>query len=240
MAQHNPAGLGRIDRPESMVTEIAKRLVDYLLSGAVKPGQRLPSERALAELLGVGRSSLRDAVKPLQLMGLLDVRVGDGMYLKKADSDFLPQVIEWGLLLKATRTLEMVETRLYVEAALATMAAERRSDDELAAMERELAIMKTAPDWTSFTAADTAFHLAVAAAAHNQVLAGILSSIRSLVEVWIGRVVAADPDTSALYEEHRKIFDAVRLKNPGAAGAAMHDHIQRVTELLKQTLAAAD
>ncbi|MGC0366548.1 GntR family transcriptional repressor for pyruvate dehydrogenase complex [Rhodococcus sp. 27YEA15] len=237
MAEHKSTGLERMDRPESMVAEIARRLVDYLLSGAVQPGQRLPSERTLAQLLGVGRSSLRDAVKPLQLMGLLDVRIGDGMYLNQADSDFLPKVIEWGLLLKATRTLEMVETRSYVEVALATLAAERRSDDELASIESELVAMQTAPDWPSFIKADKAFHLAVAVAAHNQVLAGILTSIQSLLEVWIGRVVAAEQDTSALCDEHRKIFDAVRLRNTSAAAEAMRAHIQRVTALLKDTLA---
>ena len=78
--------------------EIARRLLDYFLSGEVEPGERIPSERRLAESLGVGRSLVREALKSLHLLGLLEVRQGDGTYLKRTDSELLPQVIEWGLL----------------------------------------------------------------------------------------------------------------------------------------------
>jgi GntR family transcriptional repressor for pyruvate dehydrogenase complex len=94
-------GLPRIDLSsrETLTMEVARRLLDYFLSGEVEPGERIPSERRLAESLGVGRSLVREALKSLHLLGLLEVRQGDGTYLKRTDSELLPQVIEWGLLL---------------------------------------------------------------------------------------------------------------------------------------------
>src|SRR5262245_1397881 len=79
--------------------ELTRQLVNYLSSGDLQPGQKLPGERALSEALGVGRAALREALKSLILLGLLEQRQGDGTYLTRSPSDLLPKVIEWGLLL---------------------------------------------------------------------------------------------------------------------------------------------
>ena len=76
--------------PEPISSEVTRRLLDYLISGQVKPGERLPSERQLAETLGVGRSHVRQAIKSLTVLGLVDARQGDGTYLKRTDSPLLP------------------------------------------------------------------------------------------------------------------------------------------------------
>jgi GntR family transcriptional repressor for pyruvate dehydrogenase complex len=81
---------------EGTSIEISRQLLDYLLSGRVQPGARLPPERKLAEALGVGRSVVREALKSLTLLGLLEVRLGDGTYVKRSDAEILPQSIEWG------------------------------------------------------------------------------------------------------------------------------------------------
>jgi GntR family transcriptional repressor for pyruvate dehydrogenase complex len=103
--------LAQIDpiKREPVATQVARKLVEYLLSGAVEPGERMPSERQLAEAFGVGRSAMREAIKALSLIGLVEVRQGDGTYLRKADSALLPDVIEWGLLLGERRTMDLVE-----------------------------------------------------------------------------------------------------------------------------------
>ena len=95
------ARLPRMDgsTSEPLPAQVARLLLDYLLAGNVRPGTRLPSERRLAEELGVGRSVVREALKSLGLLGLVEVRQGDGTYLRRIESDLLPRVIEWGLLL---------------------------------------------------------------------------------------------------------------------------------------------
>ena len=91
-------------RQDTVPIQIARKLLEYLLKGNLRPGDRLPSERKLAEALGVGRSAVREALKSLTLLGLVAVRQGHGSFLKSTESDLLPQAIEWGLLLGVKKT----------------------------------------------------------------------------------------------------------------------------------------
>src|SRR5579875_783048 len=96
---------------ESLRMKTAREIVNYVFSGEIRPGDKMLSERQLAEQLGVGRSVVREALKSLGLLGLLDVRPGDGTYVRQPDSAFLPKVIEWGLLLGEHRTQDLIEAR---------------------------------------------------------------------------------------------------------------------------------
>jgi GntR family transcriptional repressor for pyruvate dehydrogenase complex len=192
-------------------------------------GHRIPSERLLATSLGVGRSAVREAIKPLQLLGLLEARVGDGTYLKEADSAVLPKVIEWGLLLKADRMFELVETRRYIEVALAGLAAVRRDAGSLTRIEGHLNAMQAGiEEWRQFVEADIAFHLEIAEAANNTVLSGILANLRLLLRVWIERVLQAAGETASFHAQHVPIFEAIKTGNKAAAERAMGAHIDAV------------
>lgn len=227
---------------EPLATEIARRLVDYLLSGGVEPGERMPSERQLAEAFGVGRSSMREALKALTLLGLVEVRHGDGTYLMRDDSALLPRVIEWGLFLGEQRTLDLVEARQKIEADIAGLAAARRDEADLAELSRLLTRMEQLSHETGppgeFVDVDVAFHLRVAEASHNTALRDILSGIQALLRVWIARViVAGHRDTS--YQEHVPILAAIVAGDVAAAEAAMAAHMRSAAGRLEQALAAA-
>ena len=129
-------------RREPLAAEVARRLVDYLLSGGVEPGGRMPSERQLAEAFGVGRSAVREAIAALTLIGLIEARHGDGTYLKRPDSSLLPQVVEWGLLLGEQRTIDLVEARQKIEVDIAGLAAQRRTEEDLGDLAHILARME--------------------------------------------------------------------------------------------------
>src|SRR3954471_12754302 len=109
----------------SVVSDVVSQLLNYLVSNRIGPGEKLPSERALSEKLGLGRSSVREAVKSLHLLGLLDVRQGDGTYLRGTESAVLPQILEWGLILGRPRPLHLIEARHQLEVFAARRAAER-------------------------------------------------------------------------------------------------------------------
>jgi GntR family transcriptional repressor for pyruvate dehydrogenase complex len=225
-------------RRETMSAEIARRLVDYLLSGTVAPGSRLPSERQLAEAFGVGRSAVREALAALSLIGLIEIRHGDGTYLKRADSPLLPQVVEWGLLLGERHTNDLIEARQRIEVVVAGLAAERRSDADLAELEACLAHMGAQVELgnnAAFVDADVDFHLVLAEAAGNSALRDVLASIQSLLRAWIGRVIAEGHELSS-YEEHVPIVDAVRAQDPAAAAAAMDAHMRSAASRLRDTL----
>jgi GntR family transcriptional repressor for pyruvate dehydrogenase complex len=221
---------------EPISSEITRRLLDFLISGGVQPGQRLPSERILAETLGVGRSHVRQAIKSLVVLGLIDVRQGDGTYFKRTDSPLLPLAIEWGLLLGSKQTQNLVEARSQLEVLVAGLAAERRDDAALAEMRRCLAIMETSTDPDELVDADVAFHLQIAKATGNQSLVQIMSSIRSLLTVWITRVVHAPGSRPITWSEHAGVLTAVERGDAVAAREAMAGHMEGAFARLRGTL----
>ena len=232
-------GLAKIDpiKREPVVSQVARRLVEYILSGDVLPGDRMPSERQLAEAFGVGRSAMREAIKSLSLIGLIEVRQGDGTYVKRADAGLLPEVIEWGLLLGEPRTLDLVEARECIEVDIAGLAAKRRTDEDITELESLLARMHANLDnHEGFVDADVAFHQRLVLASRNTALRDIHSSIQALLRTWIRRVIDSAPSALPSYEEHVPIFEAVKAGDPAAAERAMDRHMTQAAERLANTL----
>lgn len=226
-------------RREPLVSEIARRLVDYLLSGGIEPGARIPSERQLAEAFGVGRSAVREAIAALTLIGLIEVRHGDGTYLKRPESPLLPQVVEWGLLLGEQRTADLVEARQKIEVIIAGLAALRRTDDDVKDLARILHRMEREAnetgDSTAFVDADVEFHLRLAETARNSALRDVLSSIQALLRAWIGRVTA-EGNLDVSYAEHVPVLEAIRARDARAAERAMGAHMSSAAQRLQGTL----
>jgi GntR family transcriptional repressor for pyruvate dehydrogenase complex len=221
---------------ESAVADIARQLLTQLLSGRIPPGTRLPSERRLAESLQVGRSTIREALKALDVLGIIEVRQGDGTYLRQTTSDLLPQAIEWGLMLAQPQVHDLIEARRHIEMSIAELAAERASSDDLAALRRHLDGMRSATDGAAFVEADVAFHLALAKAAGNTVLNDILVSIRSLLRVWIRRAINEAGETRSTVEEHEAVFEAVLARSPRRSAEAMRAHLNQAGERLLDSL----
>jgi GntR family transcriptional repressor for pyruvate dehydrogenase complex len=223
---------------EPVATQVARKLVEYLLSGAVEPGARMPSERQLAEAFGVGRSAMREAIKALSLIGLVEVRQGDGTYLRKADSALLPEVIEWGLLLGERRTMDLVEARQEIEIVIAGLAARRRTEKDIEDLTRILERMERTTVASAFVEADVQFHMRLADASDNLVLRDIHSSVQALLRTWIGRVLAAEGSRVPSYLEHVPILAAIVDGNPEAAQRAMEAHMSSAAGRLRASLAA--
>ncbi len=224
---------------ESMSIEISRKLLDYLLSGRVQPGQRLPPERKLAEALGVGRSVVREALKSLTLLGLLEVRLGDGTYVKRTDAEILPQSIEWGLVLGARHVLDLIEARRHLEQVIAALAAERRDERAVADLRRLLGDMeRVAGDPERFAAVESAFHLRLADAAGNEVIYGIMATIRSLLQAWNARVAHSTGDARPSLAQHARILAAIEQGDAATAREAMAAYIARANSRLAETLTA--
>lgn len=226
---------------KTIVTEITQRLLDYLLSGSIKPGEKLPAERQLSESIGVPRSSLREALKALTVLGLLEVRQGDGTYLKKADSHLLPQIIEWGLLLGEQTTIDLMEARQKIEIIIAGMAAERATPEDILILESVIERMKLARhNINDFIEADIAFHLTLSKMARNSVFKNIISSIQSLLRAWIKSVLESAGDVSFSVDEHIPIFEAIKNNDSKQAAKAMEQHMISASNRLMQARQEAE
>ncbi|MBA6434476.1 FadR family transcriptional regulator [Streptomyces sp. GMR22] len=226
-----------VPRRDGPGVELTRRLLDYLLSGELTPGQRIPSERQLAEALSTGRSTVREAIKSLSLLGLLEQRVGDGTYLSRSTSDLLPQVIEWGILLGEKRLEDLLEARHHLEVQLAGWAAERRSNEQLERL-RELAgqMRDAGDDFDAYVAADIAFHLQLAEASGNSVLTSVLTNIQSLLQAWATRVIRTAGETHTSLAMHEPILRAVENRDAEAAQEAMRAHMERATRRLRDSM----
>ena len=229
---------GRTDAP--VYSEITRRVLDYVSSGSIAPGSKLPSERVLAQELGVGRSHVRQAIRSLVVLGLLDVRQGDGTYLKRMDSPVLTLVIEWQLLLGGKDTTDLVEARHHLEIIVAGLAAQRRDPSDVVELSRLLDIMKRSTSDDEFIEADLAFHMQLAKAAGNAPLAQIMSRMRSLHAVWIGRVRHLPGWAAPTCAEHELVLAAVERGDPVTARDAMRAHMGGATSRLRQTLTEDD
>jgi GntR family transcriptional regulator, transcriptional repressor for pyruvate dehydrogenase complex len=219
----SPVDLGRRE-PTSL--EVARRLLDFFLSGEITPGDRMPSERQLAADLGVGRSAVREAITALALLGLVEVRQGDGTYLRRIDTGLPIDSIEWGMLLGQRRTHDLIEARRHLEIVVAGLAATRRDEVAMQELRRLVAEMEAATgDPARFVAADVAFHLCLARATGNDVLSRMLTSIGQLLGDWIARVMRRPESYPPTLAEHRAVMEAIATGNAEAAQAAMAAHM---------------
>ncbi|WP_262702879.1 MULTISPECIES: FadR/GntR family transcriptional regulator [Streptomyces] len=222
---------------ESSVSEVAKRLLDHLSEGHLRPGTRLPAERQLAEALNVARSSVRGALSALDVLGIIEIRPGSGSYVRAGTSEFLPRAINWGLMLGQRRTHDLVEVRTFMEGMSARLAAERAEPADVDRLEAHLEHMREAgSDVTAFIDADIAFHLETATIARNSVLSDILHSIRSLLQVWMERAGDIEGTVAGTLKEHAAILQAIRDHDPEAAERAMAEHMHCASERLWSSL----
>jgi GntR family transcriptional regulator, transcriptional repressor for pyruvate dehydrogenase complex len=218
-------------RRTSVSDEIASRLVGSILAGTLRFGDKLPAERDLAEYFNVGRPSVREALRTLSVVGLIEVRHGEGAFVVDRHADFVAKAFSWVILLDPATTQEIIEARIAIEGSLARLAAERCSERDLADLAQRLGEMEAAVDGSDldverFSQADLAFHLTIAEASRNMALSRTLTAIRSLLESWIKRALATKETAELAVAQHRAILAALHDGNPAAAELAMREHLE--------------
>ncbi|PZF26051.1 MULTISPECIES: FadR/GntR family transcriptional regulator [unclassified Curtobacterium] len=210
----------------SPASVVARQLVSLLTAGELAPGSRLPSERILSERLGVGRSAVREALAALEILGIVQIRPGSGTYLRGGTSDLLPTTLSWGLMLASNRTRELLEIRSSLERTAAILAAQRATDEQITELGEYLVRQEeTLDDPQTFIDADVRFHVLLARASGNDVLADLLQSLRSMLSVWVARRVQTRQATEAAFHEHRAVFEALRARDVSAVQRAMDAHM---------------
>lgn len=223
-------------------TTVARQVLALLASSGLREGDRIPSERVLATELRVKRAVVREALRSLMLLGLLESRPGSGTFVSGADSEWVSKAIEWGLLLGVRNTIDLVEARGQLEIVAARLAAQRRTAADLEELGAIIEAMgRAGSDRTDLMAHDLAFHLALARASHSDVLSHLFESVSTLLEVWISRVLASKPaaELHGEYLEHKQILDAVAESDAERAQELMREAMRLGQRSLVQTLQAA-
>lgn len=209
--------------------ELERQLRQYIRDAGLGPGDRFPTERELAEQLAVSRTSVRQAIVSLQVQGLVEVRHGDGMYVRRLDGRLDPPT---QLLERRRRLPEILEARDTLECRLAGLAAERRTAEDIAAIQRGLQQMEEEIDRGDIGAeGDAAFHRAVTMAAKNEVLAHLMSVIEQpIVESRFESLSEPGRPRRSL-ATHRRIAVAIERGDARAATLAMRRHIKLVSDV---------
>lgn len=212
---------------------VASQLLSYFTSGGLVPGSRLPAERQLAEMLGTGRSAVREALAALEILGVVLVRPGSGTYLQARVSELLPRTLSWGLMLGEQRTQDLVEIRGSLEILAARQAANNVDNDTVSRLREHLSAMRQhIDDHDAFIEADVRFHQELATASRNETLAVLLQTVRSLLRVWVDRSVDNTADARRAIDEHECVLLAIEAHDPDGAASSMTKHMATAGERL--------
>lgn len=210
--------------------QLAERIRRLILNGALTPGDRLPTERVLAQDYGVSRTVVREAVKTLQQDGLVEVRAGLGTFIvdetDRAFSQSLSLLMSVNL---SDKLLDVVEIREILEVRMAALAATRARSSDIDSMRTAVAVMDDSLDDVSeFIKQDHAFHLALAEATQNAVMPLLISSIVDLLQQLRSRTALVDGSLERGQIHHKRILRAISRGDADAAQKAMGAHLRQV------------
>lgn len=227
-----PAALEPIRRTR-VYEQVVARLQRLILDGQLRPGDRLPTERELAEQLGVSRSSVRDAIRVLQLMGLVEPRQGEGTLVRDLNPDAVVHPLASLLVRSQSLLHDLLDVRKMIEPHLAARAARYATEEELARL-RAIVQRQQARAQRGELAVeeDSEFHYTIATASRNQVILRILDVLMDLLRTSRERSLQVPGRLQRSLEGHRRILAAIQRRDPVAAEAAMRRHLEEIEEVL--------
>ena len=205
--------------------ELIARFKELIGKRIFVPGHRLPPERDLAEALAVSRPTLRQALRALQIMGVIKARQGSASYLADSASDIMRVPLEFALALKNVAKTDLFDTRRTLEVELASLAAERRTDDDLQAMRQTLREMEKAMgDPEAWCRSEPQFHSCIVQAARNGVMATIIEMLSQMLMESRKETVRLLLDYPSSYRSHENIYVEIEKQDSTTAAKMMAEH----------------
>jgi GntR family transcriptional repressor for pyruvate dehydrogenase complex len=220
----------------AVTDEAILKIKEMLLGGELRPGDRLPPEKELSEKLGLSRNSLREAVKALELIRVLDVRRGDGTYVTSLEPRLLLEAMSFVVdLHQDASVLDLFEVRRILEPAAAAMAARRVTDDDIAALNALLTEVGRDTSVEDLVAHDVKFHGFINELSGNSYLSSILDSLSSsTLRARIWRGLTEQNSVSRTLAEHQAIVDALAAGDVDLVRSCVVVHISGVERWLEK------
>jgi len=216
--------------------EIVRQIKTMIAEGRLKSGDQLPPERDLAEKFLVSRTSVREALRALESVGLIEIRPGEGTFVREISVEALVEPLALVLLSQRAMIEELFEARRMLEPVIAGLAARRATKDEVQEMERILeAQAKEINSGNTGLAQDAAFHVAIGTAAHNRAITRIVHAVMDLLAQSREEAIGTPGRPTRSHEDHRRILAAIRAGDASGAERAMLDHVVAVEALVLRT-----
>jgi GntR family transcriptional repressor for pyruvate dehydrogenase complex len=228
----------RVVRSDQMVSREERRgaspsntlslLKSFIEGGNYAPGMVLPTERALAQKLGVGRPAIRESIKALTILDVLESRRGDGTYVKSLDGLRKGSPTKVDLSTKDFSLLDLLEVRKMIEPKAAKLAASRATESHLRRIEAQCIKVREATDWEAVAEHDLLLHTSIIEAAGNPILRELNSALTRLLHRSREISAARAPDRKPMLDSHSRIVDAILKGDGDEAEKAMLEHLHRV------------
>ncbi len=213
--------------------EIVRQVKAMIAEGRLKSGDQLPPERDLAEKFVVSRTSVREALRALESLGLVEIRPGEGTFVREISVEALIEPLALMMLSQREAIGELFETRRLLEPSIAALAARRATPDEIQEMTRVLDEQaKEIAAGRTGLAQDAAFHAAIAAAAHNRAITRVVHAIMDLLTQSREESLNTPGRPTRSHENHRRILEAIVKHDEAGASSAMLDHLVTVERLV--------
>ena len=229
-------------RSSKVFEQIATQIEQLILSGKLRSGDRLPTERELAEQFQASRTAVREAMKTLAQKGLVDMRPGRGTIVIDGTSQAMRHSL--GLMIRvgqAGSSENLVEVREILEPEIAALAAERATQDHIAVLQRAVETMDASLDNAdTYIAADNDFHLALAKATQNDLIVAFVDSIVDLLSEQRKHIFSVSGGSARGQLHHKVLLAAVQRHDPEAARLAMRAHLQQVRADVETALVQKD
>ncbi len=213
---------------DAFVRLISDYLTDGIMCGEIKPGDKLPSDRELAKKFNVGRSTIREALRVISLIGLIEIRVGQGTFVASESSDFFVTPLSWTLLLGKKSIKDVIDMRNILELGSAEMAARLQNIDLFAEFKGIMQKMEQAHknyDFKAFLDLDLEFHLMVAKCSGNPIIFELLRTSRKLLTLLSRSGMETLEQIDAIYDEHCNIYESILKGDAEKAAEYMRVHL---------------
>lgn len=225
-----------VDPPAPTFTRIAQRTVatdaleqikQLIATGVLQPGQKLPSERVLADLLGMSRPTMREVVRALEAMGVVATRHGSGTYITDLSGEVLARPLIFVLDINRDALTDLFAVRVLLEAGAAEAAARLADEATFDALDACVTAMRSADDADSLLAPDLEFHRLVHRASGNSLLLALMDGLRTLTRASLLASASSPEARTRAAAEHAAVAQALRARDEAAAASSMREHVEQ-------------
>jgi GntR family transcriptional regulator, transcriptional repressor for pyruvate dehydrogenase complex len=219
----------------ALIDQVLDKIGKLIVENKLKPGDLLPSENDFSKMLNVSRTTLRQALKALNILGVLVMKPGSRTYLDLSISRLLINPMKFMSLIHDVDLIELFETRKYIEVLLAKLAAININNKDLKNMENILVKAKESiNNKNAYLHYEMQFHEAIFEASNNRILSAFMASINNLLRESREETAVLFKNLETTLKQHYKIFDAIKEKNPEKAAQCMLEHLTNVEAVLKR------
>lgn len=220
--------------------QVIERIKNIIEKGELRCGDKLPSERELCEQLNVSRTSIREALRVLEILGIIECKMGEGNFVKDNFEDSLLEPLSMTFMLHGSKTDEILDIRKFIEPGTAALAAKNINDEQLHEIKDLVNLLNSTENEKKCAEIDKEIHYKIVQASGNYLVSNMMFAVSTLVETYIEDVInnmfQSEENKSKVKKQHEDIVHAIADHNPSGASIAMLKHLEYTNDYISKTM----